>query len=331
MTTEYLTPRDEAEWLAWRAQDITSTDTSALFGLSPYATPFELWHAKRNGGGDGFSDNDRMQAGRHIEPAIASLVAEREGVTVLPFKVYARDTAARLGSSFDFRIEGVEDSLNAATSEIAALCRRLGPGVLECKNVDFLAFRDKWTADECPAHIEIQLQHQLEVTGLAWGVVAALVGGNTVWLYVRERDLAVGRAIRVKVAEFWASQAAGVSPPPVMPDDADALIALYQYAEPGKIFDARGDAELETLVREYHRIGREVDDLEDIRKGQRAQIMERVGDASKVLLAGYTVSASQVADNPGKPITADMVGQVIGARRGFRQLRVTPVKAKVAA
>lgn len=320
--TILMTPANEAEWLSWRTQDLTSTDVAALFGLSPYATAFEVWHRKKSGNADALADNDRMQAGRHIEPAIASLVAEREGVEVEPFKVYARDEADRLGSSFDYVIKAV----TRAGSELATLVHERGPGVLECKNVDFLAFRQKWTEDECPAHIEIQLQHQLELTGYEWGAVAALVGGNTVWLYIRLRDEAVGRAIRIKAREFWRSIDAGQAPDPVMPDDADAVIALYQYAEPGKVLDARGDAELENLVREYHRIGKEIDDLELIRKTHRAHIMERIGDASKVLLPSYSLSASQTADSPGKPITADMVGQMIGARRGFRALRVTPKK-----
>ena len=41
-----LDPADEAEWLAMRRQDVTSTETAALFGLSPYTTAFEVWHQR---------------------------------------------------------------------------------------------------------------------------------------------------------------------------------------------------------------------------------------------------------------------------------------------
>jgi len=160
MTTEYKTPTSEQEWLEWRTHDLTSTDIAALFDLSPYSTKFEVWHAKKSGEQSAFNDNERMQAGRHIEPAIASLVAERYGVTVAPFKFYATDAEARIGSSFDYQITHGVASNNP---DIARLFKLHGPGILECKNVDFLAHRDRWTADECPDHIEIQLQHQLEL------------------------------------------------------------------------------------------------------------------------------------------------------------------------
>lgn len=322
MPTEYHPIEDRESWLALRRQDITSTEASALFGLSPYATKYELWHQKHGLLDDEVEDNDRMLAGRHLEPAIAALVAERFGVKVEPFKVYARDPDARMGSSFDFQIIGFE---YAAATELADMVARYGTGILEIKNVDFLQHREKWTKDECPDHIEIQLQHQLELTGYEWGAIVALVGGNTIWVYIRMRDQAVGKAIRHAVRDFWAM----TSPPsPVMPDDADAVIALYQYADPGTVLDARDDAELETLVSDYHRLGREIDDLEKTRKERKANILQRVGSVSKVVLNIGSISCGQVADTPPTTITPEMVGQTYGGRSGYRALRFTPAKKK---
>lgn len=324
MTTEYLMPFSEQEWLDWRKQDLTSTDIASLFDLSPYATKFETWHNKKSGESNAFNDNERMQAGRHIEPAIASLFGERFKITASPYKTYARDTAARLGSSFDYRIT---DATESTDSEIRRLYMTHGIGILEIKNVDFLVHRDKWTPDECPDHIEIQLQHQLELTDTNWGVVVALVGGNKLWVYIRERDLAVGRAIRKAAAEFWASIEADTPPDPVFPDDAEAIIAMYQYAEPGKILDARDDTDMQDLADRYRALGVQASAIDDERTTIKAKLLEAAGTASKVILPGGSLSLSQTADSPPTVITAEMIGQTYGGRKGYRSMRYTPAKA----
>lgn len=321
MATEYHPITSEAEWLAMRKQDVTSTEVSALYGMSPYTTEFELWHQKNGTLESDFEDNDRIAAGRHLEPAIATLVAERHGVKVEPLKVYARDPEARMGSSFDYIITGHE---HEAASELADHVARYGTGIMEIKNVDFLAHRDRWTKDECPDHIEVQLQQQLELTGYEWGAVVALVGGNRIWIYIRMRDKAVGKALRHAIAKFWSMTEA---PPPVMPDDADAIIALHQFADPGTVLDARDDDYFASLAEDYDQLGSKIKALEDERKAVKANIIARAGIASKVLLANGTISCSQVADTPPTLITAEMVGTTYGGRSGYRNVRVTKPKA----
>ena len=49
---------------------------------------------------------------------------------------------------------------------------------------------------------------------------------------------------------------------------------------------------------------------------------ERIGDAEKVIGNGWTISAKAVSDNPGKTITQEMVGTMIGARKGYRDFRI---------
>ncbi len=322
MTTTYHTYTTESEWHALRARDITSTEASALFNLSPYATKYELWQAKHSGTATIIEDNDRMQAGRHIEPAIAALVAERYGVVVEPFKVYASDHDDRLGSSFDYRIVGITDS-QVEDWTLRNLFLNLGPGICECKNVDGLVFKRKWLDDETPAHIEIQLQHQLELSGDAWGMVAALVGGNRLEPYIRERDKKVGAAIRKSVREFWSSIEANDPPPIVYPDDADVVIALHQFSD-GSVFDARGDTEIGALVAAYDDVKAQIKALETNENVLKARILEAAGDAGSLLWDGGKVVLTQTKDTPGKLVTPEMVGTTIGGRKGYRMTRSYP-------
>ena len=311
MTTEILPFTTEAAWLAARQQDVTSTESAALFGMSPYVTHYELWHRKRSGTAPEFRQNERMKWGNRLEAAIAHGIAEEQGWEIRPMKEYLRDPEARLGSSFDFVITNLGEPVH-----------------LEIKNVDYLAFRDNWIEHddgtvEGPEWIEMQVQHQMAVSGFSRAFIGAFIGGNRGVVIERQRDEDVIRAIRHRVAEFWRTVDAGQEPEPVMPDDAQAVIRLNQYAEPGKVLDASSDAEIERLVTEYRNakaLAANATEDADIAK---ARLLEAIGDAERVLGTGWKISAGMIADTPATLITADMVGTSYGGRKGYRNLRVT--------
>jgi putative phage-type endonuclease len=317
MAVEIITPDNEAHWLQMRTRDVTSTESAALFGMSPYVTHFDLWHRKKSGQVPEFKSNDRMRWGQRLEAAIAHGIAEERGWQIQPMKDYWRDPDLRIGSSFDFMITNLPD----------------GPAHLEIKNVDFLAFRDGWLEHddgtlEAPEHIEMQVQHQMTVSGFKRSFIGALIGGNRTAVIERQRDEDVVAAIRAAVGEFWRTIEAGEEPDPVMPADAAALIRLNQYADPGKILDASGDANIASLVAAYRQAADAEAAAKEDKEVAKAQLFAAIGDAEKVLLPGFSIAAGMVADNPGTLITADMVGTYTGARKGYRNLRITAKKAK---
>jgi putative phage-type endonuclease len=313
-TTEIIPFTTEDAWLAQRQRDVTSTESAALFGMSPYMTAFELWHRKHSGTAPEFKSNERMKWGSRLEAAIAHGIAEEQGWEIRPMKEYMRDPDARLGSSFDFVITNLGEPVH-----------------LEIKNVDYLAFRDGWIEHddggiEAPEHIEMQVQHQMAVSGFRRAFIGAFIGGNRGVVIERERDEDVIRAIRARVAAFWKTVDDGLEPDPVMPDDAEAVIRLNQYAEPGKILDASSDEEIARMVADYKAACSERDAADEQAKIVKADLLKRIGDAEKVLLPGFTISAGMIADAPPTLITADMVGQSYGGRKGYRNLRINARK-----
>ena len=326
MTRQTITPRDREHWLSLRAQDLTSTDIAALFGMSPYKTKFELWHEKKSNEIVRIAQNAKMTWGTRLEASIAEGIAEDRDWCVRPFKEYVRDDELRIGSSFDYRI------ITSAAGRAAAAPGIDSPddAILEIKTVDALAFRNGWTVTddfiEAPAHIELQVQHQLLVSGLSVAYIGVLIGGNDVRILQRKADDGVHAAIRAKAAEFWRSIADNTPPDPVMPADAAAVIRLNSYAEPGRLFDARGNASIASRIAEYHRLKREAADITDIADTIKAELLVEIGDAERVMADGFTISAGMVADSPGTLVTADMVGQYVGGRRGYRNFRVTSKK-----
>ena len=291
---ETIQPSSEAEWLQLRTQDITSTEVSALFGCSPYATGFELWHSKKSQTISDIPTSERMKWGTRLQDAIAVGIAEEQGWIIRRMSEYGRIPELRMGASFDFAIEP--------------------DGLLEIKNVDSLQFKDDWLIDgkniEAPPHIELQVQHQLAVSGKAYAYIGALVGGNTLKLIKREPMPAVIEAIKEKVAAFWKSIEENIEPIPIWPQDAGAVIKMAYYAEPGKIIVA--PEETQAMAEEYRRLGGIIKEADAGRETLKAQILLAIGDAERVNGQGYTISAG---------ITGE--AEIAYTRKAFRNFKIT--------
>jgi len=72
---ELVCAADDPRWLAERRRGITATDITAIAGLSPYQSPYGLWHEKTSPDAVR-EDNDRLRLGRELEPYIAQRWAE---------------------------------------------------------------------------------------------------------------------------------------------------------------------------------------------------------------------------------------------------------------
>ena len=316
MTTEIIPIENRQQWLAERVKDITSTEVSVLYGLSPYKSEFELYHEKRDQVVVSFEPNERMRWGTRLESVIAQGAAEEQGWDIRKLDVYIRNPEVRIGSSFDFEILSSSD----------------GPGILEIKNVDGLQYARNWIDDgaggiEAPEHIELQVQHQLEVSGRSWAAIVALVGGNTIKVAYRHRDQEIGADIRRKVAEFWARIQSGRAPDPDYTKDADFICKqLRNRAQDGLV--AQADADLEALLQQYQHVSRSASEADKAKQAIKAQILDRIGEASKLLAPFGTLSCGMVSPSQGTLVTADMVGTYIGARSGYRNFKFNPKKEK---
>ena len=253
--------------------------------------------------------------GKALESSIAQMVAKRYGVQVKRLSAYMRREDVRMGASFDYEIIGavageVEDTV------LQNLYTQHGPGVLEVKNVDRSVFTANWQDDGAPDHIEIQVQHQLHVIERSWSCIAALVGGNRMHLIPRMRDMEVGTAIAAKIVQFWASIESNNAPNPVLPADAEFIGKLCGYAEIGKLLDKRGDERLNKLAAEYKAAGEAAQLADDAKRSAKAELLLAIGDAEKVLLDGFKISAGMRAPAEVKAYT----------RAGFRDFRISKVK-----
>jgi len=322
MPTKTIPITDEQSWLENRLLDVTSTEVSALYDLSPYQTEFELYHQKKDKLVVRIDDNERMLWGRNLESAIAHGAADTMGWEIEKLDVYMSNEN-RLGSSFDFKIN--KSNKFDPPDE--------GVGLLEIKNVDFSAYKKRWKDDgngniEAPPFIELQCQHQMEVSGINWCALVALVGGNTQKIIFRKRDRAIGEDLTKKVGEFWKKVKAGTPPSIDYLKDAEYMIkTLHNQADAGVMLDA--DEDLDKLIDDYNTISQEWFALGKTKDSVKAQILERSQKASKIFSKYGTISCGMSKESKGKLITQDMVGTYQRPRKGYRMFRFTSTPSSI--
>jgi putative phage-type endonuclease len=279
---EVIKTKTEQDWLEARTRDITSTESAALFGLSPYITPFELWHRKKAGQVVQMEPSERMKWGTRLQDSIAEGIAEDQKWKVARRSTYERLPEFRIGASFDFTILGMPE----------------GEGLLEIKNVDPMTIRDDWIVEgdelEAPPHIEMQVQHQLLVTGLPFAFIGALVGGNRTVLIRREPAPTVINAMLTKIQDFWKTIEANEAPRPNFSKDAAFVTKLNQAVKSGTVLDVAGNEEIEMLAAQYAQCRRVITEHEAERDEIKARLLEKIGDAEKVKGRNFTINAGAV-------------------------------------
>jgi predicted phage-related endonuclease len=167
----------------------------------------------------------------------------------------------------------------------------------------------------------------MEVAGYEWCAIVALVGGNEQKIVLRNRDRDIGKSIREKSGEFWNRVLQNQAPSADYTRDAEYIIKqLRRDSIEGLVAEA--DAELEDMIKQFEFVRKEASDLEKIKEQRRAEILDRIGHASKVITRFGSLSTGQVKGRSGTLITPEMVGTVIGATEGYRSFRFYPKKEK---
>lgn len=169
-------PSREA-WLDARLQGIGSSEAAAILGVSPFMTPYTLYQEKL-GLLPPKATTRAMKIGLLLQDDIIELYVEDTNRLVIaepPNSILVHPTHEWLIASLDGRHLPFQHNGR----------RYEGEGVLEAKSAHFMK-RDEWT-DEPPPAYQVQLQHQMVVKDVRWGVIAVLVGYDLLWM-VMERD-----------------------------------------------------------------------------------------------------------------------------------------------
>lgn len=216
-------------WLEWRAHgpqgDIPYTlggsDIAAVFGVSPWKTPLELWLEKHGDKPRTEPDNpDQLEMGHLLEPIVAHFFGKKTGLS------YYEDTNFYQHPDYEWALANVDRRYYTKDGEDA---------VLECKSTSFHK-RDDWGDDKYPYYYELQVRFYMAVLNINHGSFACLWGNNPEndFKYPSiERDLEIEKLILEVCQDFIDSLYAGVPPTMEGVKTKTALEALKRIYEKG--------------------------------------------------------------------------------------------------
>jgi putative phage-type endonuclease len=211
----HLTPGTEAWEEARAGLSITATEIAAVVGLSPWQSPFSLWHKKAGLPTPPFEMTPAIEWGTRLEDVVAQKWEdEHPGMLAAPAgtwrnreREWQRATPDRLiypQPASEFEIPDTADAL------------------LEIKTSPF---GDDWGpagTDEIPLYYRCQVQWQLDTLGLDACHVAVLIGGYDYREYSIAYDPADAQILRDAAERFLRTVREGERPP------IDGADATYQ-------------------------------------------------------------------------------------------------------
>lgn len=213
-------PNREA-WLEYREKGIGASDAPAVLGISPWKSALQLYAEKIGLMPIDKAETNYLLWGLKLEPVMAKAYEEETGRVTIGATNYVVYTHERYPWMF-------------CTPDRFVVDKEKGKGVLELKNAAWVKKAD-W-ADGAPLMYQVQVQHQLAVTGLAWGAIAVLVGGNTFLHYDIPRDDEFIAGLIEREEWFWQRTCRGEAPDPdETKSAAEALGAIFKNPQAERI------------------------------------------------------------------------------------------------
>ena len=271
------------DWLQVRQQGIGSSDAAAAVGLSPYKSPLQLWVEKtgqaRFPEPDPKDDSHPMYWGTLLEPIVAAHYTRRTGLRV------RRINAMLQHPRHPWMLANVDrEVLGSAEVQL-----------LECKTAGIHGAR-LWN-DGVPEYVQLQVMHQLAVTGKTACDVAVLIGGQELRIHRIQRDEAVIERLIALEAAFWERVRDRQAPPADGSDSAEvALRALYPQDD-GQTLDLTQDTEMGSTFSDLQAIRQRIQACELEEARLRQCIEARMGEASKAVFETGEVTWRRARDS----------------------------------
>lgn len=273
------------EWLEVRKSGIGGSDAAAAVGLNPYVSPLELWLDKtgRDAGlakPDPHDTSEPIYWGTLLEPIVAAAYTQQTGNRVRKVNaVLQHPTIPFMLANLDREIVGVP-----------------GVQILECKTAG--EFGARLWRDGVPEYVQLQVQHQLAVTGKRAADVAVLLCGQQLAVHRIERDdELIARLIPLEAA-FWRFVETDTPPPADGSDSADRALRHLYPGNAGTV-DFTDDRRLCATFSDLVAIRSEIEMRERQEALLKQTIQQAMGDASHAVFETGEVSFRRSKDSDG--------------------------------
>jgi putative phage-type endonuclease len=303
----------EAEWLEARRGGITASEIAVVMGLSPYESPFALYHRKL-GILPPPEDTDAMRIGRHLEYLVCEMFGERHpefvqlgdgrGLWRHPDRRWQMATPDRLLHEHHGEPRGWSPPIAVLEAKTAASYDGWGNG----------------DSDEIPVHYRCQVLWQMDVMGTGTAFVACLfLHARQLRVYEITLDAAAKDDLELMRREaqwFLFHHVAAKNAPDVdwRPATTEALKTLHPLIEDRHVVvPAR-------LAARYRAACKAVKAAERRKALTENLIRARLGTASRVMdgATGQLLASRQVYEVPAKTVE----------RKAFTVDKLMPAKPK---
>lgn len=160
---------------------VGGSDVAAIFGVSPWTTPLELWMIKKGKIKTPPKPNDnQLEMGHFLEPIAAHFYAKKTG------NIVTDDTNMYQHADFPFALADFDRRFVRKSDG--------KPGILECKSCTFHK-SDAWADGAYPLYYELQLRFYMAVADVDIGAFSTIWGNNP------DNDMAMPELERSKAKE----------------------------------------------------------------------------------------------------------------------------------
>jgi putative phage-type endonuclease len=255
----------DPDWIRHRMSMVGASEASAIVGANKYDDALSVYLRKRGLVQD-LEESEPMRWGKLLETPIANEFCLRTGRTAFGGGELLRSTRwPFMGCTLDREITRPD---------------RPDPGVLEIKTAGPW-LEDEWS-EGVPLGYQVQVQHQLAVTGRKWGSVAALIGGQKlVWCDV-EWHAAFIATLTAKMSEFWQCVTDGTPPPASLTEVGRAALERLYPNDNGQTISL--DAEAVEWYEELTEITEREKELKTRKTAIQARVIETLGEATYGML-----------------------------------------------
>ncbi|KHK54105.1 endonuclease [Ralstonia sp. A12] len=264
------TELSRADWLEVRRTGIGGSDAAAAVGLNPFKSQTELWLEKVGRAADlpKPDPNDTSEPvfwGSMLEPIVAAAYTLKTGRRVRKVNAVLRHPEVPfMLANLDREVVGVPDV-----------------HILECKTAGEFGARH-WQ-DGVPEYVQLQVQHQLAVTGKRAADVAVLLCGQQLAVYRIERDdELIARLIQLE-GEFWRYVETDTPPPGDGSESADRALRCLYPRDSGGTVDFSDDRQLSATFADLVAVREQIETLEVAAAKLKQSIQFAMGDASRAL------------------------------------------------
>ena len=271
---------DRQAWLAIRQRGIGSSDAAAAVGLSPYKSPLTLWLEKTGRQlPEDVSGKEAVVWGTVLEPVLARVYAERTGRRV------RRVNAVLQHPEHPWMLANIDREVTGAPDV----------QILECKTAGIHGSR-LWR-DGVPEYVQLQVMHQLAVTGKQAADVAVLLGGQHLEIHRIERDdRLIARLIDLE-RQFWQYVENDTPPPADGSDSAESALRCLYPDDTGQTVDFRDHRNLSACFADLLAVRQSIAEQEKLEARLKQTLQQAMGNATRADFETGSVSWKKAKDS----------------------------------